>query len=249
MAETLDDIMVDSATSTAPEVPETTEAAESVESETTSQPETEAETSEQTKEVETKEETGETSKDDPWTKTAYLDEKRKRQDYATKLEEANRKIAELEGKGEKAERPDVIDDPDGFSDSLEQNLDNKLLKQKIDMSRVMSMKAHEDYEQMEAAFIDIAKENPTLVQQMNQSAHPAEFVYETARQHLEFKDFKSGDLKAKMMAEIRAELKAELVSEQSEKSEKTANLSKSLINQSSASGSDSVSAKTIDDIL
>lgn len=184
----------------------------------------------------------EATKDD-WSKTAYLDEKKKRQERDARIKELE---SQLEGK---KDIPDVFEDQEGYTQALQEKLNGQLLNQKIELSRVMMTEQHSDYEEMEAAFLDLAEKNPSLTAELQQSSLPAKFAYETAKAHQELQQIKDGSYKAKLMAEIREELKAEMVQEQSKKAETASRIKSSLAKETASTSDKKPTFKTLDDIF
>ena len=107
----------------------------------------------------------------------------------------------------------------------------------------MMMGFYDDYESVEAVFLEEAEKNPILKAEAAQAPNLAKFAYEQGKKieaHREMQDVEG--YKAKLRAEIEAELKAEAETQQAEKAKKAATLSPSL---ASARGS-SVSEKPKD---
>lgn len=143
--------------------------------------------------------------DESWTKTAVLDERKKRQ--ALEQELASLKA----GKGENIEpqeRPDVFDDPEAAFKHTESAIDRKLLDQKISMSVEMVKAAHDDYDELESEFIDIVKDSPDLIQKMNSHPMPAKFVRETALRVRNLKEVDNVPVYQDKIAKLEAELAA-----------------------------------------
>lgn len=152
--------------------------------------------------------------EESWTKAAVLDERRKRQ-------ELERKLAELEAKKEEPKRPDVFEDPDGAFSHLEQQFNQKLLNERISLSRAMMEERHADYAEKEQVFIEMTKDSPELVRKMQEHPFPAKFAYEQATKHQEFKQMQDIDAyKAKMREEVKVEILKELESERTKKATK-----------------------------
>lgn len=167
--------------------------------EVTQEEETETE---ETKDDEAEGDTAETpaakeEQDEPWTKKAYLDEKRKRQ-------EAEEKLAKFEQQ-EKEVVPDPVEDPQGYAKYLEGKQDRSSLALKINLSRdmMLSLDAYKaDYEELEGHFIEMAAKNPALAVQMNASPNPAKFAYDTAKEDREIQKLKDPKYLEKLEAEI-----------------------------------------------
>lgn len=90
------------------------------------------------------------------------------------------------------------------------DVDAKLTKFRVDVSEHYARKAHVDYDEKVGAFMEAAKSQPHLWQQMQGAASPAEFAYDYGSAFLEAQEF-GGDLKAykdKLRADILAEIQA-----------------------------------------
>lgn len=218
---------------------------------TTTEVKTETAVDEKPQESE-KAEKSEIDAQEAWTKKAALDERRKRQEKERELDQVRKELEELRknqfGKREE-HQPDIFDDPKGFEDRIRQDMRQEMSQYRTEMSRNMMLQMHEDYEEAELKFFDIAKENPFLRQQAAMSDHPAKFVYDTVKKHDEFQQLKDGTLKEKLRAEVRKELEEEMRTAQSQKASKVANLSPSLANESSSDKRDTQSITRVDQLF
>ncbi len=111
---------------------------------------------------------------------AQLDERRKRQGLESKVAKLETEIGELK----KSPRPDPYEDPEGAAeyDRAETALKdekagtaqwNLLVK----LDRRAMQRAHDDYDEAEAIFMEEAQHNQALAASMSQSEFPAEFAY------------------------------------------------------------------------
>lgn len=187
--------------------------------------------------------------EESWTKKAALDERRKRQEMERERDELKAKLEKLETSPKQDESVDLFDDPQGFEKNLESRMDQKIVNMKAEMSRSMMIDNHEDYEEAELKFFDLAKENPLLRQQAMQHPHPAKFVYEQVKRHDEFQQFKDGTYQDRLRAEIRKELETEMKASQQEKASKVANITPSLANESSIDKQDSTSISRVEQLF
>lgn len=192
----------------------------------------------------------ETTEDEPWTKKAVLDERRKRQ-------ELEQRLKDLESKKEPEQAPDWWADPEKAAQHQSQQIEARLYQQKVELSQDFMRSQHEDYDDMEARFMEMAQENPTLRTELQKSANPARFAYETARKAAEYDAMKDVDsYKAKLEADVRkdveAKLRKEIEAEQEKKAKKEAAIDPSLASTSSKGGltSDDYAGPTpLDEIL
>lgn len=223
--QSLDDLLNDvpEPEAQAPETPEPQETGEATPEAETKTDESADETPQEAETPEAKQEEGES-----WTKAAVIDERRKRQ-------ELERKLAELEAsKAEnKPERPDVFADPDGAFSHVEQSLKNEMAmaihSTRLELSQEMMRTVFPDYDELESEFVDMAKDNPVLLQELQNSTMPARFAYDTAKKAREAAELKNVDkMRAKMEAEIRAEIEAQIKQEAEQTQAKSAEKQKAL---------------------
>lgn len=145
-----------------------------------------------------KDSTANTSND--WSKTAYLEEKRKRQELERQLEEVNQAKHETKD-------PDMFADPEGWTKAQEQKTQAQLTATKVSLSREMYAEMKPDYEAKEAKFVEMAQADSALIAKMQAAANPAKFAYETAAKQLALDAI--GDpiaYEAKLREKILAEL-------------------------------------------
>lgn len=184
-----------------------------------------------------------------WTKRAVLDERRKRQ-------AAEQRIAELEAKlnpdaaPQQPARPDVFEDQEGAFGYLQQQFDQRLVVDRINLSREMMIDKHDDYEEIESAFVDLAKADASLVAKMRAAPLPAKFVYEHVKKHQQMQEMQDVDgYRAKVEAEVRAKILAEMEAEGSTgKAPAPAPHPPQLVNRRSASNAP-VAHESLEDIL
>jgi len=194
--------------------------------------ETEAEEAEETKED------GETpsSDEESWTKAMALDERRKRQALEEELNELRNQVGSTQ---ESKDSPDPFEDPEGYKEHLRNEIRAEYRKDMISKSRqkILSEKG-EDYLAKEKVFMELAEENPNLVQKMNESWDPAQFAYDQAVDHLQHEEIRQAGGLEKWREKERERIKKELSTETATQESK-ANESEqvpSLATASSASG-------------
>jgi len=244
--QSLDDLLND--VEPAPEVsePETAEAGEAATEPEVSEPEAkeEAET------PEAKQEEAQSDASEDWTKAAVLDERRKRQEYERKVQELEAKMAEQDA----PKRPDVFEDQEGAFSHLQQTFEQRLHESRLELSQEMMRMQHEDYDALESEFIEMAKDNPALIQELQGERNPAKFAYETALKAREAAELKNVDeykakLKAEMRAEIEAELKQQQEQAQASQAKKQEALAPSLAASQSKGGVDTYEDVSLEAIL
>jgi hypothetical protein len=187
--------------------------------------------------------TEEAKEKDSWQYAAYKDEKQKRQDL-------ERRLAELEAEKQPVqELPDVLDDQQGFVNSMRAEMQQMNMQNRMEISRSMMMDAKPDYEAKEAAFIELARENPMLADQARNHPNPARFAYEQATKAEQFAQMQDVDsYKAKIEAEIRAKLESEFKAKQEQEVAKTQSITPSLAN-APAADSDAHVPDTLESLL
>ena len=131
------------------------------------------------------------------------DERKKRQRLQQRLDELERKIDQGNKKA-----PDPVEDPEGALSHQREEIENLLVRERISLSRAMMQDQHDDYDEMESKFLDMAEANPALKTQMLQAPLPAQFVYKTAKADVKPVDIDA--IRAEMKKEILAELKGQI---------------------------------------
>ena len=167
---TLDDLLNDEVEIEETEVEETTETEESEETESTEETGSPSEP-EENQEEQTEEEESFTEREKAFL-TKANDEKAKRQ-------ELERQLADKEKPAE-PELPDPMEDPKGYAKALEQQNAATQFAMRVSVSQELMRDKHEDYDEKEAAFIELTKGDPSLVSQMQRSSNPAKFAYDMA---------------------------------------------------------------------
>ena len=210
------------------ELPETTEETEQTEdtgeetSEKTATAETEQETEEKddsTPESKAEQKTEEEEGPESWTKAAVLDERRKRQALEAELEKLRQ--GQQQQPANEAEKADWYADPEKAAQTMQQQLSQQAFNTKLELSQDMMRAQFEDYDEHETEFVDLAKQDPRLIQEMQQAPNPARFAYETAKKARDYEAMKDVDsYKAKLQQEIEAKVRKELEAEQQQKAEK-----------------------------
>ena len=191
-----------------------------------------------------------------WTKTAVLDERRKRQELEAKLAEYEKNLT----KTEEVKRPDVYEDPEGAFKHTESQFANALLFERINLSRELMADKFEDYAAMENVFVEMVKSTPVpdgmvhpLVHEMNQSANPAKFAYNKAKEHSEYLDFQktkdSEDYKAFLEARKSGAFDKPVEDSPEVKRNKSAVKVPDLINATSAKSGHTEGEKTLKQLL
>ncbi len=161
---------------------------------------------------------------------AAADERRKRQDL-------ERRLAELEKKPATVETPkEFWDDPEGKFKTFEQKQQETVLEARrialetrIQTSELLARRAYKDYDEKVEAFKEIVSSTPGLAQQWLAAPDPAEFAYQTAKNHMAIKELGSIDaLREKIRQEEREKLQLELKEKVARETAERARLPQSL---------------------
>jgi hypothetical protein len=200
--ETIDDLF-----NAKPEAEVKAEAAEEAKGETETE-ETKVEAKAETKETaKTEAETPAAEKESVPLK-ALTEERHKRQEAERRAQDAEAKLKQASQEDKKV--PDPVEDPEGYKQYMEDEANLNALRTKVSLSRDIMLDLKEDYAEKETVFVELAKTNPFLVQQMNASPNPAKFAYQTAVEHLDVQQYRDPKFREKLEAEIKAKVEADL---------------------------------------
>lgn len=198
--------------------PETPETQKEIEGETT-----EGENQEKVETPTTTEEEAPEKKEaeieESWTKTAVLDERRKRQELERKVEELTTTINNQKKDQEQPEvkKPDILDDPEAALSHTEATFDKKLWSQKVAISEsfmeAMADK-YPDYTEMKTKFVELANKDEYLTSQLRDSPNPALFAYQFAKNHARNLTLNDPNYEAQLKEKMRKEILQELSSNQ-----------------------------------
>lgn len=208
---TLDDLLNDDV-----EIPEA-EAAEEVEAEPEAEEDTESteeETGSPSEPEDQEQEQTETGESFSEREKAFL---AKANDEKAKRQELERKLAEQEQPQEQ-ELPDPVDDPKGYAKALDQRNAATQFAMRVSVSQELMREKHADYDEKEAAFVELAKADPSLATRMQQSTNPAKFAYDMAIKHERMEQFDNFDTAVKtevdkQLSTARAELEKSIRAE------------------------------------
>ena len=139
-------------------------------------------------------------------KTQALDERGKRQALQQQMQALQAPV----------EVPDAYVEPDKAiqfgTDQVMMQMESRILN----MSESQARGRHNDFDAMKDTFFnEMVAKNPALEQQASQQADPYEFVYQQAKNFVDFKDVTSmDDLRAKIEAETEAKYAAKYAEQQ-----------------------------------
>lgn len=95
------------------------------------------------------------------------------------------------------------------SQVVNQAVNQATLNAKLDMSEMMVRQANADFEEVKEAFLELAKDNPSLTQQALNDPHPWAKAYQIAKNHKAMQELGATDVES-LKAKIREELQAEM---------------------------------------
>ena len=135
-----------------------------------------------------------------------------------KRQELERKLHEIAAQQQKpAAQPDpnapktFWDDPEGALQRHQQQTQALLVNTKLNMSEAIARRNHADFQEKAEIFGEMVKANPVIYQQMLNQLDPAEFAYQTAKQHKEMSEIGNIDeYRKKIEAETRARVEKEM---------------------------------------
>lgn len=74
--------------------------------------------------------------------------------------------------------------PAEYVEEMRRQFDEKVSAIRVEALQAAARARHEDYEEKERVFVELAQSNPYLVAQLQQAQDPAEFAYKTAEYHI-----------------------------------------------------------------
>tara|TARA_R110002020_G_scaffold180814_2_gene375503 strand:- start:734 stop:1492 length:759 start_codon:yes stop_codon:yes gene_type:complete len=161
---------------------------------------------------------------------ALLDERDKRQAMSKELEALRKQLDE---RTEPEAVPDVIDDQEGFVSSIRSEVQREVFSVRAEVSQEMMRTMHDDYDAVEAKFLEMATDNPELADGMASATLPAKFAYETVKKaeklaQMENVDEYESKTRAEIEAKVRAEIEAEVRAGIKAESDKASSLTPSI---------------------
>jgi hypothetical protein len=144
--------------------------------------------------------------------SAIQDERRKRQELERRVADYEAKLQQLSNPPQPA--PDMFENPEGWqshfgNDIRQQAAQEASLNATLNTSEMLARDKFDDFEDMKASFLELAKDNPTLAQQALSDPHPWRKAYQIAKTHTTMQQVGATDVDS-LRAQIRAELEAEL---------------------------------------
>lgn len=114
--------------------------------------------------------------------------------------------------------PDMFETPEDWQAHFSGQVVNQAVQQaslnaKLDMSEMMVRQQHEDFDEHKQAFLQLAEQNPSLVQQALADPHPWHKAYQIAKTHKTMQDIGATDidtLKKQIREQVMAEMQAQV---------------------------------------
>lgn len=180
-----------------------------------------------------------------WTKTAVLDERRKRQALQAELDQLrNQKPVEV---------PDIFTDQGAYTDYINQSVSDQVFRARVEMSQEFMRMQDSNYDSKESQFYEMAIQNPLLVDQVKAHPMPARFVVDTVNKANELRKLENIDeYKAKLRAEVEADIRKELGAEMESKakqSEQLTSITPSLANARSSNTQEQHIEQSLEEIF
>lgn len=150
------------------------------------------------------------------------------------------------------EKLDFFDDPDAAINTLEQRMEQKIARTRIDISEQIARDRYPDFDDKIKVFTDLANENPNLWSQMSANVDPAGFAYKAAQNAAKMKEMGNvEEFEAKIRADERARAKKEYDAEYGAKLKERANLPGSLSDTRATGGNNSpgVTNESLEDVV
>lgn len=148
--------------------------------------------------------------------TALLDEREKRQAKERELQEAQRRMADMERQlkalQQPKEQPDFYADPEAAMRSQQSAFEARLWDEKLNISEAMARDKHGDEVVQEAqqAFLAEAQRNPVLYAELQRQSHPYDFVIRWHKREKFLAEVQDPDAwREQQLAQLREQLAAE----------------------------------------
>lgn len=134
-------------------------------------------------------------------------ERHKRQELERKLEQQYR---DLKTQSEEKQRPDILEDPDGYADSITRKFQQELDNQRLNMSEFLARREHPDMDDKLAEYRELAEKNPALNSQVQNAMSPWHEVAKIVDASRKLEQLNDVDgMEAKLRAEIEAQIRKE----------------------------------------
>jgi hypothetical protein len=143
---------------------------------------------------------------------ALKDERRKRQEAEARFQALEQQLQSLQQEPP-APPPSIWEDEQGWQQHFgSQVAQQAALNAKLDKSEMLARQNNADFDEMKARFLEMAQDNPAIVQQALSDPHPWAKAYTVAKNAAKMDELGAvdvADLEAKIEARIRAEMQAQ----------------------------------------
>lgn len=136
-------------------------------------------------------------------------EREKRQASEQRMQALEQELKRLQ---EKPQTPAEPEDEFAFFDNPKAVLDRQRQEIRLETSALVARSKYADFDEKATLFFqEMVAQNPAVIDAMLNNPNPAEYIYNEAKKHAEFKDFSDPEAyKQKLREELRKELEAEL---------------------------------------
>ena len=142
------------------------------------------------------------------------------QEERNKRQELERRLAAIEASKPKEAEKTFWDDPEAALAKQRQEIQQTIVGTRLQTSEAIARTRYQDFDEKVAKFAEIVQTAPWMTQQMLSAPDPAEFVYRTAKNHIEIQTAGGIDeLKKKIEADTEAKVRARIEAELKEKAE------------------------------
>ena len=164
-------------------------------------------------------------------------ERQRRQEAEQERQAAVQRAQQLEAYiKSNQQKPDFWENPEGTLSNYAASMQEQMRQMQTNLSAEMMRTVHQDYDQKESKFIEMAQQNPALIHEMNQSGNPAKFAYDYVSERERIAEMQDPNYREKLKAELRSEIEAELKQKVESDIQTRSTLPGTLSNERSAGG-------------
>ena len=164
-------------------------------------------------------------------------ERQRRQEAEQERQAAVQRAQQLEAYiKSNQQKPDFWENPEGTLSNYAASMQEQMRQMQTNLSAEMMRTVHQDYDQKESKFIEMAQKNPALIHEMNQSGNPAKFAYDYVSERERIAEMQDPNYREKLKAELRSEIEAELKQKVENDIQTRSSLPGTLSNERSAGG-------------
>ena len=142
------------------------------------------------------------------------------QEERNKRQQLEAKLKEIESRLPKEPEKTFWDDPEAALAKQKQEMRQEVLNTRLATAEIIARQRHPDFDEKIAVFSEVLQQNPALHQNWLSAPDPAEFAYQTGKNHKELQEMGSmEELKAKIERETEARLRLKIEAELKAKAE------------------------------